>query len=212
MLTESGQNPPPNASRKISTTHLADTLPSTKLRTEGPTQLETVSIAHVASFGPLGFPTDVRIREFIHRPDARRYHAGSIARARRHLAELEFIKSVRIHAGHRPEGARYNSAHGTTEKRFCWSRVGLRSPITRAQARQARRANAAELRPQPAPAAPMPGRPRHSAPVPAPPPDPKLASVLDELETLYGPRWERELADDLQRSSASVPRRERPPD
>jgi len=113
----------------------------------------------------------------------RRPHPESVGRLVREMARAGIVKHGRVMLGQKPEGAKYASARGTTNKTFNWRAVLEKNPLSRRQKRLARQQQAAVLRergelvkPLPSCAAPRDSsRPRHSAPptpyTPAPPAD-----------------------------------------
>lgn len=104
----------------------------------GATNLQAKIGAHIASFGFPCWQTDGRMRQVIKRSDGRRYHRDSIGRARRLLAKAGLLESKRIFPNQIPEGAKYRSTYGTTQKQIKWSAIGLRNPISKAEARKRR--------------------------------------------------------------------------
>lgn len=102
----------------------------------------------------------------------RRPHPESVGRLVREMARAGIVKHGRVMLGQKPEGAKYASARGTTNKTFNWRAVLEKNPMSRRQRRLARQQQAAALRaagelvkPLPSCAASRdPSRPRYSAP------------------------------------------------
>ncbi len=152
----------------------------------------------------------------------RQPHQESVGRLVRQMARAGIVKHGRVMLGQKPEGAKFASARGTTNKPFNWRAVLEKNPMSRRQRRLARQEQSAALRdrgelvkPLPNCAAPRdPSRARHSVPptpyTPAPPAD--LAEVIDTaaraLERRGWAAGERQAGPDPVRSSAA---RERPP-
>ncbi len=103
----------------------------------GATNLETKVGATSASYGDNCWLTDRALGEHIRRSDGRKFHKGSIGRARRKLVKRGFMKSTRVYpSGRLPSGMR--SSQGTTIKSVCWKAIGKRCPMNRPAKRAAR--------------------------------------------------------------------------
>lgn len=103
----------------------------------GATHLEMQIGMTVAAHGDNCWLNDRATGEHIRRSDGRRYHRGSIGRARRSLVKKRLLSSTRVFpTGLLPSGKR--SSQGTTIKRVLWNRIGKRCPLTRPAKRQAR--------------------------------------------------------------------------
>lgn len=174
----------------------------------GRTNLESKIGAHVASFGANCFQTDVTVQGMIRRPDGKSYHRESIGRARRNLAAAGLMHSSRVHVGEMPKAvngvaARFRSAHGTTNKWINWAKLGIKNPVSRAEARAAQRVN----RPRATGSTMDPTRgPSYvsaaavsvaTAPGPV---DPGLAAVMARAGASLERRWEA--ADERQNQAA----------
>jgi hypothetical protein len=193
----------------------------------GATRLEALVGGHVASFGDVCFQTDTRLQHELLRPDGKRYHRESIARARRRLRDNGFITSTRIFTNDPIPGAKYNrgcSTRGTTLKAFNWRRLQLKNPFSRAARRelrikQAQAARAAgELVRAPArPPAPEVQRepgPRYSSPAhtpAAPPMDPDMAAAIETARSAHEQRQQRAAAARVGQVPAGAAAPERPP-
>ena len=71
------------------------------------------------------------------RPDGRRYHPESIARARRKLRDDGIITSERVFVGAKIPSlkAKFRSARGTTVKTFNWRAIEQKNPFSRHERR-----------------------------------------------------------------------------
>jgi hypothetical protein len=153
----------------------------------------------------------------------KRPHHESVGRIVREMARAGIVKHTRVMLGKKPEGAKFASARGTTNKTFNWRAVLEKNPMSRRQRRLARQQQAAVLRERGELVKPLPtcsaprdsSRPRHSA-APATPytpaPSADLAEVMNTaaraLERRGWAAGERQAGPDPVRSSAA---RERPP-
>jgi hypothetical protein len=144
------------------------------------TALEVKIGVQIASRGDSCFETDNQLREIILRRDGTQYHRESIGRARRALARAELISSRRIHCGQKVAKMRWPSPHGTTDKRFCWEKLGAKNPMPRRERAILRQKAESESR-----AAMRSDRPRYSVAPPAPYPgtEKPLEVALRDLET-----------------------------
>jgi hypothetical protein len=172
-----------------------------ELLRQGWSRLEALVGGYIAGFGGICWQTDAALSEVLRRPDGRRYHVESIARARRKLRDAGIITSLRVFVGGKIPSlkAKWTSSRGTTVKTFNWRAIEQKDPhtprerrITRQeQARVSREAG--ELR--------TPG-PRYASaramvePVrmPAPLPDPELERIIGEVRTLSERRQELQAA------------------
>jgi len=155
---------------------------------------------HVAWRGSNCWETDNEVRRYLKNPRGRAPHRETVARIRRNLARVGYVSSERVMPFQKPTGAKWRTAHGTTNKAIRYEKLGLRNPLTRAQRRDARAA-------QPTPATPAAAltprdRPRFSAPT-AIIETRKLSQ--SELESMLGPAWaylNRQMQrDELERSA-----------
>lgn len=177
---------------------------------------------HVASFGDSCWQTDSRLSEVLKRPDGRRYHPESIARARRQLRDDGIISCARVFVGGLlPTSARHKrSSRGTTIKAFIWRAIEQKNPFSRRERRLKRQEQARELRD--AGELQKPPAPRHTSaraivePVHMPTPqlDPELERIIGTARALTERRQELERRASDARSEqvsgqASAP--ERPP-
>lgn len=149
---------------------------------QGCTPLESRIGAHVATFGGSNcFQTDSKLAQAIPKPGGGHYHPESIGRARRSMKRAGFLHVKRIPPNHLPRGADYPTPHGTTSKYLRWSVLGVQRPPKQVQKREAAALRAAERHEH--------ARPRYSAIIdppgrPSPAPDPELAQVLSDFESL----------------------------
>lgn len=157
---------------------------------QGATNLEAKIGSYIASFGDTNWQTDRKLSKAI--PKDRwgaHYHRESIGRARRMLTRAGFLHVKRIMPGVVPPGADYPAPHGTTSKGIRWKAVGVTRPPKSERRAMAAQAKAVERHERLA-------RSRHAAPgainpetigyrAPrSPKPDPELASVLADFESL----------------------------
>jgi len=180
----------------------------------GATRLEALVGGHVASFGDTCWQTDGKLQESLRRPDGRRYHVESIARARRRLRDQGFISSVRVFMGAKIPGAKWRSARGTTLKAFNWRTIAQKNPFSRRERRRARQEQAAAAK---AAGELVPARPRFSGVTtaieptyrpPTSPLDPDLAAVIETARSAHEQRQQRAAAA----RSGQVPGRAAAPD
>jgi hypothetical protein len=187
----------------------------------GWSRLASLVAGQIARFD-CNFETYRGIGNLIRRSDGKPYHTESIGRVVRDMARAGVVKHQRVMLGARPEGAKFASARGTTNKTFNWRAVTEKNPLSRRQRRLARQQQAAVLRDRGELVKPLPScetqreasRPRYSARpelyTPAPPAD--LAQAMDTaaraLERRGWAAGERQAGPDPVRSSAA---RERPP-
>lgn len=139
---------------------------------------------HVAWRGANCWETDNQVRQFLKNPRGRAPHRETVARIRRSLARVGYVSSERVMPFQKPHGAKWRTAHGTTNKAICYQKLGIRNPLTRAQRRDARAAQATPA--TPATPALLRDRPVFSAP----------AVIVEakklshsELEQMLGPAW-----------------------
>jgi hypothetical protein len=187
----------------------------------GWSRLASLVAGQIARFD-CNFETYRGLGTVIARSVGRRYHHESIGRLVREMARAGIVKHGRVMLGQKPEGAKFASARGTTNKIFNWRAVLEKNPLSRRQRRLARQKQAIALRaagelvkPLPSCAAPRDSsRPRYSAPpppttsTPAPPAD--LAETMDTARRALERRgWAagEHAGPDPVRSSAA----ERPP-
>jgi hypothetical protein len=162
-----------------------------ELARQGWPRLASLVGGEIASFGGVCWQTDARLGEGISRPDSRRYHPESIARARRQLRDAKIITSERVFVGGKIPSlkAKFTSSRGTTVKAFMWRAIEQKNPFTRCERRIKRQEQARATRET--------GELRKAAPryvaaraivepvrMPAPPLDPELARVIGEARTL----------------------------
>lgn len=166
----------------------------------GATRLEALVGGHVAGFGDTCWQTDGALQVTLLRPDGRRYHVESIARARRRLRDQGFISSVRVFMGAKIPGAKWRSARGTTVKTFNWRSIAQKNPFSRRERRRVRQEQAAAAR---ASGALVPARPRFSGVTtaidptyqpPTSPLDPELAAIIDTARSAHEQRQLRAAA------------------
>lgn len=163
--------------------------------------------AFVASYGEC-YRDDLAAQNEVRRPDGGKYHRNSFQRARRLMVQQGWLASRRVHVGQKLAHMRHASAHGTTNKAIRWKHFGLKSPVSRAEARSCRIVNSKDVAGVVAAATP-----RYSAAAPLPLPA-GLAAVIGAAEAQLERRWQEQDASSLQRVSRDVERhrRERPPD
>jgi hypothetical protein len=169
-----------------------------ELARQGWPRLASLIGGHVASFGDICWQTDVRLSEELRRPDGRRYHPESIARARRKLRDAKIITSERLFVGGKIPSlkARWVSSRGTTVKTFNWRAIEQKNPFSRREQRIKRQEQArisrevGELR-TPAPRYVSARAIVEPVRMPAPPLDPELARIIGEARTLTERRQER---------------------
>jgi hypothetical protein len=180
-----------------------------ELARQGWPRLASLVGGHIASFGDVCWQTDGRLGEGLRRPDGRRYHPESIARARRQLRDAKIITSERVFVGGKVPSlkAKFTSSRGTTVKTFNWRAIEHKNPFTRRERRIKRQEQArvtreaGELR-RPAPryvsarAMPLGARRRPvkiAEPVrmPAPPLAAELARIIGEARAATERRQER---------------------
>ncbi len=107
----------------------------------GATLLQTKVAGFIASFGHKCWVTDRAASEMLRRWDGRKYHPGSIARARYQLRKKGAIGWTRIFpTKHLPNGKR--SSQGTTSKWIDYKALNIKSPLTQAERREAQKLNA----------------------------------------------------------------------
>jgi hypothetical protein len=190
----------------------------------GATRLEALVGGHVASFGDVCFQTDTRLQHELFRPDGKRYHRESIARARRRLRDNGFITSTRIFTNDPIPGAKYNkgcSTRGTTLKTFNWRSVALKNPFSRRARRELRVSQAQAARAagelvrvptqRPAPDVPREPGPRYSSPPSSPPKlDPEMAALIETARSAHEQR-ERAAAARVGQVPVRAVAPERPP-
>jgi hypothetical protein len=130
-----------------SSQHAAD-IARGRLLDRGWPRLASAVGGHVASFGDSCWQTDARLSEVLKRPDGRRYHPESIARARRQLRDAGILSSTRVFVGGLlPTSARHKrSSRGTTIKAFNWRAIEQKNPFSRRERRLKRQEQARELR------------------------------------------------------------------
>jgi hypothetical protein len=149
-------------------------------------------VGHTASFGGAPcFQTDAQmLAELpVNQRTGRPYHIESVGRSRRLVEQLGRLSSKRVFAGQKPVGARFASAHGTTEKRVIWASLGMKAPTTKRDAARVRAQQEENQRAYQA----IHSAPRHSAPVPEPlPPPPELAALFERLGSRVEARVQRE--------------------
>jgi hypothetical protein len=190
-----------------------------ELARQGWPRLASLVGGHIASFGDVCWQTDGRLGEVLRRPDGRRYHLESIARARRQLRDARIITSERVFVGGKIPSlkAKFRSSRGTTVKTFNWRAIEQKNPFTRGERRikrqeQARATReAGELR-RPAPRYASARAIVQPVRMPAPPLDPELARIIGEARALTERHQER-MAERLRSEpvSARVLAVERPP-
>jgi hypothetical protein len=169
-----------------------------ELARQGWPRLASLVGGEIASFGGVCWQTDARLGQGISRPDGRRYHPESIARARRQLRDAKIITSERVFVGGKIPSlkAKFTSSRGTTVKTFNWRAIEQKNPFTRRERRVKRQEQAratreaGELR---RPAARYVAVRAIVEPVrmAAPPLDPELARIIGEARTLAERRQER---------------------
>ena len=189
-----------------------------ELARQGWSRLASLVGGHVASFGDVCWQTDARLSEEIMRPDGRRYHPESIARARRKLRDAKIIVSERMFVGGKIPSlkAKWTSSRRTTVKSFNWRAIEQKNPFSRheqrikrqEQARVSRQAG--ELRP-PAPRYVSARAIVEPVRTPAPLLDPELARIIGEARTLTERRQERAARARAAQVSDYAPAPERPP-
>jgi len=205
---------PERARTKSGSNAVAAALAAQAVANEGATRLEALAVGGIAAFGENCFLTydDLRELDSMLRPDGRRYHRESIGRAVRNVARrLSAVRIERVHPGQKPRGAKWFSAHGTTNKSFNFKKFGLKSALSR---HPEPRRTYNDSRKKPA-AEPVSGRPRY----PTPPPavlkptelDPQLAALTEQIERSYERQWDEQEALDLQRMSRSIRSEHGPP-
>lgn len=115
---------------------------------QGLTRLEQAYLGHVASWGGVCWQTDATVQSELRRPDGKRYHVESIARARRFARDRGLLKSERIFMGGKiPDPrAKFTSSRGTTFNVVQWRQLGIKNPMSRAERRSKRMALAARDR------------------------------------------------------------------
>lgn len=163
----------------------------------GATPLGALIVGEVASYHGPCFKKDRQLAEQIVQRNGRHPHPRSVARARRNVARMGLLDSERVMPGHKPKGARFSIAAGTTNKIVRFDRMGSRDPINRGERHRGRlRELAIEAVHQKTAREPVSqevrqpsDRPRHSAPVPIP--DPEFARMLEEATTIQRAKWER---------------------
>lgn len=165
----------------------------------GATLLQAKIGAHIASYGDTCFQSDTVLREAFRRWDGRKYHRGSIGRARRNGARAGWWTSKRVLPNEKPLKAEKKSTYGTTSKSFDWKRFGLRSPITKGENRKLRRQQNDEQR--------KPSQRRAAIPL-----EPGLLDLVDGIGPIPVPSARRRaptLAERVQGLPAHVVRQER---
>jgi hypothetical protein len=146
----------------------------------GATNLQAKLAGHYAARGSECWETDRACVEAndVRRPDGRRYHKGSAARARRGMKSLGWIDYKRILPTERlPTGRR--SSQGTTNKWIDWAKLRVRNPLTRRENREAKKRQdygSPTLRRPPSPPPAPPPRLRVAAPVP-----PELLAMVSKV-------------------------------
>lgn len=191
-----------------------------QLLSAGWARLASLVGGHVASFGDVCWQTDTRLSEVLRRPDGRRYHPESIARARRQLRDAKIITSERVFVGGKIPQAKFRSSRGTTIKSFNWRAIEQKNPFSRRERRLRRQEQAREARA--AGDVMKPPAPRYAAaraivePVHMPAPiDPELARMAERIqrdqERAQARRNEAAMSA-TRRPSAAVPACVRPPE
>lgn len=120
----------------------------------GATPLEALIVGHTAAHGNHCWLTDVEQAKLLKQRNGRRPHARSVARARRNAAAKGLLHVERVYPFKRPEGAKYRSAHGTTNKSVSFRDFGMRDPLTRGQRRKIQARENAATRPVDVPVGP----------------------------------------------------------
>jgi hypothetical protein len=172
-----------------------------ELLRQGWSRLEALTGGYIASFGGVCWQTDAALCEVLRRPDGRRYHVESIARARRKLRDAGIITSLRVFVGGKIPSlkAKWTSSRGTTVKTFNWRAIEQKAPFGPLERRFERQQQARLSRET--------GDLRTAAPryasaraivepvrMPAPLPDPEFERIIGALRTLSERRQEREPA------------------
>lgn len=170
-----------------------------KLAQRGWSRLPSLVGGHIASFGGACWQKDVRLSEVLRRPDGRRYHPESIARARRKLRDDRIITSERVFVGGKISSikAKWTSSRGTTVKSFNWRAIEQKNPFSRHEQRIKRQEQARVSREA--------GELRASSPryvsvraivepvrMPAPLADPEFERIIGDLRTLSERRQARD--------------------
>lgn len=170
-----------------------------ELARRGWPRLASLVGGHVASFGGVCWQTDVRLGEELRRPDGRRYHPESIARARRQLRDAGLITSERVFVGGKIPclKAKWTSSRGTTVKTFNWRAIEQKNPFSRREQRLKRQEHARRSRVAGELRTPTPRYVSVRAIVeptqsPAPLLDPELTRIIANARTLSERRLERE--------------------
>jgi hypothetical protein len=106
----------------------------------GCTRLEQAYIGHVASWGGECWQQDSTVQQVLLRPDGKRYHCESIARARRFMRDRGLLVSQRIYVGGKipSERAKFRSGKGTTFNAIQWRQLAIKNPMGRAERRRRR--------------------------------------------------------------------------
>jgi len=180
---------------------LAASVATGELARQGWARLPSLVGGSVASFGGVCWQTDARLSEGFTRPDGRRYHPESVARARRQLRDAGIITSDRVFVGGKIPSlkAKFRSARGTTVKTFNWRAIEQKNPFGRHERRIKRQEQARVSREAGELRAPAP---RYVAAraivdpvrIPTPLPDPEFERIIGELQTLSARRQAREMA------------------
>ncbi|MEO7037003.1 MAG: hypothetical protein ABI548_23825 [Polyangiaceae bacterium] len=191
-----------------------------ELARRGWPRLASLVGGHVASFGNICWQTDTRLSEELRRPDGRRYHPESIARARRQLRDAGLITSERVFVGGKIPSlkAKWASSRGTTVKTFNWRAIEQKNPFSRREQRvkrqeQARASRGAgELQTRTAPRYVSVRAIVEPVRTPAPPLDPELAGTIGKTRALTE-RWQARAAADVpsERSTSCPSAPARPP-